>query len=138
MGTGAWTNFVPATAHRIEGAPFSHDTLNIDEVVNASADKLRRKEEQWLTVHVSSAKLENGPLSLNLWRFCKLFEEDIEIPATHKSAKRAGIVTVDAGDLRSSQSDPQGNSIQKEPLQDAAFTTELSIPSFLNTALGPR
>lgn len=41
MGTWAQANFVPATAHRIEGAPFSHGTLNIDKVVNASAEKKR-------------------------------------------------------------------------------------------------
>lgn len=57
MGTWAQANFVPATAHRIEEAPFSHDTLNIDKVVNASADKLRGKENQWLTESVASAKL---------------------------------------------------------------------------------
>lgn len=51
---------MPATAHRIEEAPFSHDTLNNDKVVNTSAGKkkkLRRKEKQWLTVPVASAKL---------------------------------------------------------------------------------
>lgn len=45
---------------------------------------------------------------------------------------------MDAGDLGSSQSDPQGNSMQKEPLQGAAFITELSIPSFVKTDLGPK
>lgn len=48
------------------------------------------------------------------------------------------LVTVDAGDPRSSQSDPQGNSMQKEPLQAAAFIIELSIPSLVKTDLGPK
>lgn len=69
------------------GSPF-YGTLNIDKVVNASADKMRRKEKQWLTVCVASAKLfQSEHLSLNLWSFCKFFEEDIEIPAAHKSTE---------------------------------------------------
>lgn len=52
--------------------------------------------------------------------------------------QRVWLVTVDAGDLGSSQSDPQGNSMQKEPLQAADFITELSIPSLVKTDLGPK
>lgn len=44
MGTWARANFVPATAHRIEEASFSHDTLNIDkggQCISWQAEKKR-------------------------------------------------------------------------------------------------
>ena len=52
--------------------------------------------------------------------------------------KQAWLVTVHAGDLGASQSDPQGNSMKEEPLQNAGFVTESSIPSFVKTDLGPK